>query len=43
MIKGNYHYTTQYKCYHDLIPQKVVKVYYKDFEDYFERRNYHNL
>ena len=43
MIKGNYHYTTQYKCYHDLIPQKVVKVNYKDFEDYFERRNYHNL
>ena len=40
MIKDNHEYTTQYRCYHDLIPQKVIKVYYRDFEQYFKRENY---
>ena len=39
MIKDNHQFTTQYRCYHDLVPQKVVKVYYKDFEEYFKREN----
>ena len=39
MIKDNYQFTTQYRCYHDLIPQKVIKVNYKDFEDFFVREN----
>ena len=37
MIKDNHEYTTQYRCYHELRPIDVVKVYYKDFEDYFSR------
>ena len=37
IIKDNHEFTTQYRCYHDLVPQKVVKVYYKDFEKYFKR------
>ena len=37
MIKDNKKFTTQYRCYKELIPQKVIKVYYKDFENYFER------
>ena len=37
MIKDNYEYTTQYRCYHELRPIDVVKVYYKDFADYFSR------
>ena len=40
MIKDNHHFTTQYRCYHNLIPQKVIKVNYKDFEEYFSRENY---
>jgi len=40
MMKDNHQYTTQYRCYHDLIPQRVVKVYYKDFEEFFRRENY---
>jgi hypothetical protein len=39
MIKDNRDYTTQYRCHHDLIPQKVIKIYYKDFEEYFIREN----
>lgn len=37
IIKDNHQSTTQYRCYHDLVPQKVIKVYYKDFEKYFKR------
>lgn len=37
MIKDNHQFTTQYRCYHDLIPQRVIKVDYKDFEEYFSR------
>ena len=40
MIKDNHHFTTQYRCYHNLIPQKVIKVNYKDFEEFFSRENY---
>ena len=39
MIKDNREFTTQYRCYHELTPQKVVKVYYKDFEGFFSRKN----
>ena len=39
MIKDNDQITTQYRCYHDLIPKKAIKVYYKDFEDIFVREN----
>ncbi len=39
MIKDNREYTTQYRCYHDLLPQKVIRVNYSDFEDYFQRDN----
>ncbi len=39
MIKDNHSFTTQYRCYHDLIPEEVIKVNYKDFEDIFEREN----
>ena len=43
MIKGNHQFTTQYRCYHNLIPQKVIKVNYKDFEEYFSRENYQKI
>ena len=39
MIKDNRQFTTQYRCYHNLTPQKVIKVYYKDFEQFFSREN----
>lgn len=39
MIKDNDEFTTQYRCFHELIPQKAIKVYYKDFAQYFERQN----
>lgn len=39
MIKDNHKFTTQYRCYHDLISRKVIKVNYKDFEDFFCRKN----
>ena len=39
MIKDKYKYTTQYRCYHDLIPKKVIKVNYKDYEEFFYRKN----
>ena len=39
MIKDNHQFTTQYRCYHDLMTQKVVKVNYKDFEEFFSREN----
>ncbi len=37
MIKDNHNYTTQYRCYHNLVPKKVVKIKYEDFEKYFLR------
>ena len=37
MVKDRYEYTTQYRCYHELRPVDVVKVYYKDFASYFNR------
>ena len=37
MIKDNHQFTTQYRCYHHLIPKKVIKIYYKDFEEFFNR------
>lgn len=37
MIKDNHEYITQYRCYHTLVPQKIIKVEYKDFEKYFVR------
>ena len=43
MFKDNHQSTTQYRCYHDLIPQKVVKVYYKDYEKFFIRENIKKL
>ena len=43
MIKDNHQFTTQYRCYHDLIPKKVIKVNYKDFEEYFIRENYQKI
>ncbi len=39
MIKDNHEYTTQHRCYHELRPIDVVKVYYKDFADYFSRES----
>lgn len=37
MIKDNKKYTTQYRCYNNLKPIDVIKVYYKDFSTYFSR------
>ena len=37
MLKDNNEYTTQYRCYHELKPYKVIKVCYKDFANYFSR------
>lgn len=39
MIKDNNVLTTQYRCYHELTPQKVIKVNYRDFEEFFSREN----
>ncbi len=39
MIKDNNDFTTQYRCYHDLSCQKVIKVNYKDLEEIFSREN----
>lgn len=39
MVKDNNKFTTQYRCYHELVPQKIIKVNYKDFEKYFYRAN----
>ena len=39
MIKDNHEYTTKHRCYHELRPIDVVKVYYKDFADYFSRES----
>lgn len=41
IIKDNHEYTTQYRCYHNLKPIDVIKVYYKDFAKYFKRENIH--
>ena len=38
-IKDNHNRTTQYRCYHNLKPIDIVKVYYKDYEEYFKREN----
>lgn len=35
-ISTNEH-STQYKCYHDLVPIKIFEVRYKDFEKYFKK------
>ena len=43
MIKDNHEYTTQYRCYHELRPVDIVKVYYKDFADYFSRESLQKL
>ena len=43
MIKDNHKYTTQYRCYHELRPVDIVKVYYKDFADYFSRESLQKL
>ena len=37
MIKDEQEQTTQYRCYHELEPIDVVKVYYKEFASYFNR------
>lgn len=37
MIKDKQEHTTQYRCYHELKPIDVIKVYYKDFSNYFNR------
>ncbi len=37
MVKDNHEGVTQYRCYHDLEPIDVIKVYYSDFDCYFER------
>ena len=42
MIKDNHEFTTQYRCYHDLTSQKVIKVNYRDFEGFFSRENQTN-
>ena len=42
-IKDNHQFTTQYRSYHDLKPQKIIKVNYKDFEEYFSRENYKKI
>lgn len=39
MRKDNHEYTIQYRCYHELCPIDVVKVYYKDFADCFSRES----
>ena len=40
MIKDNYKYTTQYRCYHNLKPIDAIRVNYKDYEEYFDRKKY---
>ncbi len=39
MIRDNHENTTQYRCYHKVRPVDIVKVYYKDFADYFSRES----
>ena len=39
IIKDNHNNTTQYRCYHNLKPIDVVKVYYEDYKEYFKREN----
>lgn len=39
IIKDNHNNTTQYRCYHNLKPIDVVKVYYQDYKEYFKREN----
>lgn len=34
MIKGKNNY--QYKCFHELIPDDVIKICYKDFSEFYE-------
>ena len=43
MTKDNHSQTTQYRCYHDVQPIDVVKVYYKDFSEYFKRENINTI
>lgn len=37
ITKDSYEYTTQYRCYHELEPIKVIKVNFDYFEKYFQR------
>lgn len=37
ILKDDCEYTTQYRCYHELCPIDIVKVYYKDYANYFSR------
>lgn len=37
IIKDKHSGTTQYRCYHELYPVDVVKVYYKDFANNFAK------
>ena len=39
IIKDNHQSTTQYRCYHNLKPIDVIKVYYNDYKQYFERES----
>ena len=39
IIKDNHQETTQYRCYHNLKPIGVIKVYYDDYKQYFERKS----
>ena len=39
ILKDNHQNTTQYRCYHNLKPIDVIKVYYRDYMQYFERKN----
>lgn len=43
MIKDNHERTTQYRCYHKIKPIDIIKVRYKDFEEYFLRNNVQKL
>lgn len=39
IIRDNHPNTTQYRCYHNLKPIDVIKVYYSDYMQYFERKS----
>lgn len=38
MVKDKHENTTQYRCYHDLVPTSIIRVDYKDFKEYFSRK-----
>lgn len=37
MIKDNHEQTLQYRCYHRIQPDDVIKIYFRDFAKYFNR------